>query len=165
MSQFLSLSRVTSRPGSPRDWPWKFEKITLNSIRPGNTKMLPEWLQSHPKVTQMTPKSDPRISKWDLWKCVFYQGKTLLLQFPGHPKPSKKQIKCSTDNVTTQNKQISRKYIKIGTHQGPQNLSKTCTAWERKAQRAQSGAATVHSFVLLSMSKSAKWFEMGFRYP
>ena len=98
-SQFLWLSSVPSRPGSPRDWPWKFEKITLSSIRPGSTTMLPKCLQSHPKVIQIAPKSDPRISKWDLWKYLFYYNKIILLH-----------------NFATQNQQSSRKFVDIGSH-------------------------------------------------
>ena len=72
----------------------------------------------------MTPRSDPRINKLDLWKHVFYRCKTQLLQLPGHPKPSKKQLTYSTDNFATQNQANSRKCVKIGSHQGLENPSK-----------------------------------------
>ena len=92
---------VSSRPGPPRTDPGKYMKITLNSIRPGNTQMLQKSLQSLTKLTQITPKWPPESANGDLWKCVFYHCKTLLFQFPRHPKPSKKQIQRSADNFAT----------------------------------------------------------------
>ena len=89
-------------------------------------KLLRWCLQSHPKVTQIAPKSDLRISKWDLWKCMFYCSKTLLLQLPGHPTPSKKTNQMFYWHFcypkSTKFTKIHRNWIPLGTSKSIKNL-------------------------------------------